>query len=196
MNFLKNRNTNLLENAMSSSTANFAAIDANRIASAKQVYGVAAHFANLHAAKPSERFGLTKCFNAILNKFYGDHDSHMTHGEVNDFRGYQVVPFEFLQLLRSPAAKKSKAVVTPIKASPAVRDAEIAEIVENTSLPMQTLLINDEIAEYVERTRPVGRPKGSKNKINANVARIDALEVKVKAMDGKLDQIVDILTAR
>jgi|DEB0MinimDraft_6_1074348.scaffolds.fasta_scaffold25534_1 hypothetical protein len=161
---------------MSSSTANFAAIDANRIASAKQVYGVAAHFANLHAAKPSERFGLTKCFNAILNKFYGDHDSHMTHGEVNDFRGYQVVPFEFLQLLRSPAAKKSKAVVTPIKASPAVRDAEIAE--------------------YVERTRPVGRPKGSKNKINANVARIDALEVRVEAMDGKLDQIVDILTAR
>ena len=166
---------------MSSSTANFAAIDANRIATAKQVYGVAAHFANLHAAKPSERFGLTKCFNAILNKFYGDHDSHMTHGEVNDFRGYQVVPFEFLQLLRSPAAKKS---------------AEIAEIVENTSLPMQTLLINDEIAEYVERTRPVGRPKGSKNKINANVARIDALEVRVEAMDGKLDQIVDILTAR
>ena len=161
---------------MSSSTANFAAIDANRIASAKQVYGVAAHFANLHAAKPSERFGLTKCFNAILNKFYGDHDSHMTHGEVNDFRGYQVVPFEFLQLLRSPTAKKSKAVVTPIKASPAVRD--------------------DEIAEYVERTRPVGRPKGSKNKINANVARIDALEVRVEAMDGKLDQIVDILTAR
>jgi len=161
---------------MSNSTANFAAIDANRIASAKQVYGVAAHFANLHAAKPSERFGLTKCFNAILNKFYGDHDSQMTHGEVNDFRGYQVVPFEFLQLLRSPAAKKSKAVVTPIKASPAVRDAEIAE--------------------YVERTRPVGRPKGSKNKINANVARIDALEVRVEAMDGKLDQIVDILTAR
>ena len=180
MNFLKNRNTNLLENAMSSSTANFASIDANRIASAKQVYGVAAHFANLHAAKPSERFGLTKCFNAILNKFYGDHDCQMTHGEVTDFRGYQVVPFEFLQLLKKPTvAKKSKAVVTPIKASPAVKvDSD------------------DEIAEYVERTRPVGRPKGSKNKINANVARIDALEVRVEAMDGKLDQIVNILTAR
>ncbi len=89
--------------------ANFLSIDNNRIATAKQVYGVACHFANIHAKSPSERYGLTKVFNAVLNKFYGDQDSHMTHAEVTDFREHQVVPKQFLKLIAKPKATAKKA---------------------------------------------------------------------------------------
>ena len=61
----------------------FNSIDPNRIASTKQVYGVACHFANLKAKDPSERYGLTKVFYAVLNKFYDS--SKMTHAEATDF---------------------------------------------------------------------------------------------------------------
>ena len=52
----------------------FANIDSNRIASKKQIWAVANHFATLQATVPSERYGLTKVFNAILNKHHADQD--------------------------------------------------------------------------------------------------------------------------
>ena len=88
---------------------NFLTIDSKKIATAKQVYGVACHFANVASETPSQRYGLTKVFNAVLNKFYGDQDAHMTHGEVTNFFEHQVVPAQFLELVRKPkAVKKSK----------------------------------------------------------------------------------------
>ena len=97
----------------------FANIDQNKLATAKQVYGVACHFANIHAATPSERYGLTKVFNAILNKFYGDQDAYMTHGEVTDFREHQVVPAQFIELVQKPK-KKPKATAAAKKPTPVV----------------------------------------------------------------------------
>ena len=108
---------------------NFLMIDSNKIATKKQVYMVACHFANIQSEAPSERYGLTKVFNAILNSFYRGQDSFMTHGEVQDFREHQVVPAQFLELIRKPKAKikpkaKAKTVASkkpkaaPKKATP------------------------------------------------------------------------------
>ena len=81
MNFLNitYKDTNML-------TSNFKNIDVNNIATDRQTYGVACHFANIHAASPSERYGLTKVFNAVIKKYYSDADSFMTHGDVSEFR--------------------------------------------------------------------------------------------------------------
>ena len=87
-------------------TTNFDKIDNNRIATARQVYAVACHFANIHSKSPSERFGLTKVFNAILNKSYKDSDSYMTHGDATDFLEHQVVPKQFLHMVSKPKAQK------------------------------------------------------------------------------------------
>tara|TARA_R110002096_G_scaffold28493_2_gene86417 strand:+ start:1144 stop:1545 length:402 start_codon:yes stop_codon:yes gene_type:complete len=103
----------------------FQMIDSNRIATPKQTYGVACHFANIHASSPSERYGLTKVFNAVINKFYGDQDSHMTHGEVTDFREHQVVPVQFLELIRKPKAAKK---VTPINSVAKQMDDRITAV--------------------------------------------------------------------
>lgn len=90
-------------------TSNFKNIDANQIATARQVYGVACHFANIQATTPSERYGLTKVFNAVINKFYKDADSFMTHADVSEFREWDCVPEQFSHLINSKPTAKPKA---------------------------------------------------------------------------------------
>jgi len=155
---------------------NFLMIDGNKIATAKQVYGVACHFANIQSKTPSERYGLTKVFNAILNKFYGDQDAHMTHGEVTDFFGHQVVPTQFLELVRKPKAQaKPKAVK---KSKPKAQTVQQAEI---------SLDINKPKAKAKKVT-----PVNSVAKKMDN--RITTLETKVSEVDTKLDAILAILS--
>ena len=103
-------------------TATFNKIDPNQIATQRQVYGVARHFANIHSKSPSERYGLTKVFHAILNKSYKDSDSYMTHGEATEFFEWDCVPPQFLHQIKSvkkPAKKSttSKKVKATKKAS-------------------------------------------------------------------------------
>ena len=113
-----NKNQNQIGDYMTH--VNFLSIDNNRIATAKQVYGVACHFANIHAKNPSERYGLTKVFNAILNKFYSESDSYMTHAEVTDFREHQVVPKKFLKLIAKPKKKATAKKVSAKTSTKAV----------------------------------------------------------------------------
>jgi hypothetical protein len=148
----------------------FANIDQNKLATAKQVYGVACHFANIHAASPSERYGLTKVFNAILNKFYGDQDAHMTHGEVTDFREHQVVPTQFLELVRKPKAVK--------KSKPKAQTVQQAEMSLDINKPKAK-------AKKVTPVNSVAKKMDD---------RITTLETKVSEVDTKLDAILAILS--
>ena len=80
-------------------TSTFKNIDPNQIATQRQVYGVACHFANIYAKSPLERFGATKMFHAILNKYYSDSDSYMTHSDVSEWREWDCVPDQFLSMI-------------------------------------------------------------------------------------------------
>ena len=97
--------------------SNFNSIDANQIATARQVFAVASHFANIQATSPSERYGLTKVFNAVINKHYKDSDSFMTHSDVSEWFEWDCVPEQFLHMVTT---KKSKAKAKP-KASKKVK---------------------------------------------------------------------------
>jgi hypothetical protein len=90
-------------------TSTFNQIDSNQIASNRQVYAVACHFANIHSKSPSERYGLTKVFNAVINKSYKDSDSYMTHGDATEFFEWDCVPPQFLHMVSKPKAKAKKA---------------------------------------------------------------------------------------
>lgn len=146
----------------------FAQIDNNRIASAKQVYGVACHFANIHAKSPSERYGLTKVFNAVLNKFYGDQDAHMTHGEVTDFFDHQVVPKQFIELIKKPKASKKAKAQTVQQAEKAL-DSKKPKAAAKKATPINS------VAKKMD-------------------SRVTALETKVSEVDSKLDAILEILS--
>ncbi len=90
--------------------SNFNSIDSNKIATARQVFAVASHFASIQASSPSERYGLTKVFNAVLNKHYKDSDSFMTHSDVSEWFEWDCVPEQFLHMI---STKKSKAKAKP-----------------------------------------------------------------------------------
>ena len=155
---------------------NFLMIDGNKIATAKQVYGVACHFANIQSKTPSERYGLTKVFNAILNKFYGDQDAHMTHGEVTDFFGHQVVPTQFLELVRKPKAQaKPKAVKKSKPKAQTVQQAEIALDINKPKAKAKKVTPVNSVAKKMDN-------------------RITTLETKVSEVDTKLDAILAILS--
>lgn len=98
-------------------SANFSKIDNNQIATQRQVYGVACHFANIHSKSPTERYGLTKVFNAILNKSYKDSDSYMTHGEATEFFEWDCVPPQFLHQIKSVKKPKASKSVKSAKTS-------------------------------------------------------------------------------
>ena len=138
MNFLNitYKDTNML-------TSNFKNIDANQIATARQVYGVACHFANIQASTPSERYGLTKVFNAVINKFYKDADSFMTHADVSEFREWDCVPEQFSHLIKSkpkakPKAKVAKKVAVKATAKPKAAKKATAKPKATTKKPTLT----------------------------------------------------------
>ena len=89
--------------------SNFASIDPNQPATQRQVYGVACHFASIHAKSPSERYGLTKVFHAILNKYYSNKNAFMTHSDVSEWRSWtEQVPPVILSFISKPDAKAMK----------------------------------------------------------------------------------------
>tara|TARA_B110000858_G_C17738175_1_gene443574 strand:- start:474 stop:896 length:423 start_codon:yes stop_codon:yes gene_type:complete len=120
-------------------TSNFKNIDVNQIATDRQTYGVACHFANIHAASPSERYGLTKVFNAVIKKYYSDADSFMTHGDVSEFREWDCVPEQFLLMItgkkptKKPKAKaksKVKAKAKPTASKAPKKESTLTQRVE------------------------------------------------------------------
>jgi hypothetical protein len=166
MNFLniKYKDTKML-------TSNFKNIDANQIATARQVYGVACHFANIHAKSPSERYGLTKVFNAVINKFYKDADSFMTHGDVSEFREWDCVPEQFSHMIK--ATKKPTASKTP-KAK------------TDWSRPSKEAL--DIVARVEAKQKASAKPKAT--------AKKETLTSRVDSLESKMDKILEILSAK
>ena len=155
---------------------NFASIDQNRIATPKQQFAVAGHFASIQAASPSERFGLSKVFYAILNKFYDDQDAKMTHGDVQNYFEHDVVPAHFVSLVRKPKASKKAKV--KVKATLSKQDQTVEEAIENI--------------DSKKVIKPVA--KVAKNSVaKAMETRITKLETKVSEVDTKLDAILAIL---
>ena len=161
---------------------NFLMIDSNKIATKKQVYMVACHFANIQSEAPSERYGLTKVFNAILNSFYRGQDSFMTHGEVQDFREHQVVPAQFIELIQKPKAKaKPKAKIKPKAKAKTVAKAQTVQ--------------QAEIALDVKKPKAAPKKATPVNSVAKKMdGRITALETKVSEVDSKLDAILAILS--
>ena len=155
---------------------NFASIDQNRIASSKQVWASAGVLAGRQASTPSERFGLTKVFYAILNQFYSESDSKMTHGDVQNIFEHDVVPAHFVSLIKKPKASKKAKV--KVKATLSKQDQTVEEAIENI--------------DSKKVIKPVA--KVAKNSVaKAMETRITKLETKVSEVDSKLDAILAIL---
>ena len=129
--------------------SNFNSIDANQIATARQVFAVASHFANIQATSPSERYGLTKVFNAVLNKHYKDSDSFMTHSDVSEWFEWDCVPEQFLHMIstkkskakaKPKASRKAKASVEPNASKAPKKSSTLTQRVDSLEAKMDKIL--------------------------------------------------------
>lgn len=152
---------------------NFTEIDSNKIASSKQIYAVANRFATLMGVEKSERFGLVKVFNAILNSLHGD--SKLTHGDIQEFFELEVVPPTILSRIKSKSAPKPKKVSK--KKAKSKPEPEVLSYIERT-------------AKAVEPVKKVSENSNVK-KINT---RIDSLESKIDKIETGLTQILQVIS--
>lgn len=129
--------------------SNFNSIDANQIATARQVFAVASHFASIQAKSPSERYGLTKVFNAVLNKHYKDSDSFMTHSDVSEWFEWDCVPEQFLHMIstkkskakaKPKASRKAKASVEPNASKAPKKSSTLTQRVDSLEAKMDKIL--------------------------------------------------------
>lgn len=131
--------------------SNFNSIDANQIATARQVFAVASHFASIQASSPSERYGLTKVFNAVINKHYKDSDSFMTHSDVSEWFEWDCVPEQFLHMIstkkskakakaKPKASRKAKASVEPKASKAPKKSSTLTQRVDSLEAKMDKIL--------------------------------------------------------
>jgi hypothetical protein len=102
----------------------------------------------------------------------------MTHGEVTDFREHQVVPVQFLELIRKPKAAKKVKPKAVKKVKPKAQTVEQAEIALDVKKPKATS----------KKATPINSVAMKMN------GRITDLENKVSEVDSKLDAILAILS--
>ncbi len=147
---------------------NFAEIDANKIATPKQIWAVANRFASMCAAEKSERYGLTKVYNAILNSLHGE--AKLTHADIQSYFETETVPKNIQSRIKSKTAPKPKAKKTSKKSKKA--EPEIVDFIERTAKPVE----------------PVKRVAENSNvkKINA---RIDDMENRFETLVSKVGDI-------
>jgi hypothetical protein len=129
--------------------SNFNSIDSNKIATARQVFAVASHFASIKASSPSERYGLTKVFNAVINKHYKDSDSFMTHSDVSEWFEWDCVPEQFLHMIstkkskakaKPKASRKAKASVEPNASKAPNKSSTLTQRVDSLEAKMDKIL--------------------------------------------------------
>ncbi len=155
-------------------TSTFSNIDANRIASAKQIWAVANRFSSMCTQNKSERYGLTKVYNAILNSLHGE--AKLTHGDIQSYFECETVPKHIQSRIKSKSAPKPKAKKTSKKSKP---EPEVIDYIERTAKP-------------VEPVKKVAENSNVK-KINA---RIDSLESKIENIESGLVQILKHIGAK
>jgi hypothetical protein len=151
-------------------------IDANRIASAKQIWAVANRFASLCTAVSSERYGLTKVYNAILNSLHGE--AKLTHGDIQSYFECETVPKHIQSRIKSKSAPKPKKISKKSKAQP---EPEVIEYIERTTKP----------AKAVKKSTENSVAKAMNARIDSMESRFDSLESKVGDIEAGLAMILE-----
>ena len=153
---------------------NFAEIDANRVATPKQIWAVANRFATMTSSDKSERYGLTKVFNAILNSIHGS-SAKLTHADIQSFFECETVPKNILSKIKSKKVSK-KPAAKKVSKKP---EPEIVDFIERTAQPAEPIKVHAENSNV--------------KKINA---RIDSLESKIENIESGLVQILKHIGAK
>lgn len=148
-------------------------VDTNRVATAKQVYAVARHFAKIQSKTAAEAYKLTKVFGAIMMKFNAEHSATpITHGDIAKFFELEKVPAKFVEQITTKAPKARKASPKP-KASA----KEKAKPKASTAPKASTQSVED----FKARLEAIDA------RFNKVEATVESHGKKLASMDAKLD---------
>lgn len=90
--------------------------DRNSNATAKQIYFIGRHFAQLEADTPKEVYGLSKIYPAVMLKWNAEHsETPITMGDIDTWKAGEKVPTKFTKMI---TAKKPTAKAAPKKSTP------------------------------------------------------------------------------
>lgn len=162
---------------MSNSAISF---DATANANGKQIYMVGRHFAQLKGKTPSEVYGLSKIYPAVMLKWNAEHlDTPITMGDIDTWKNSDKVPAKFTKMIK---VKKPKAKAAPKKSTPKPK----------AQAPAKTK------AAPKPSEMPIGDFKDHFEKITGRVFRLEetskAHEKRMATMDAKLDIIMAHIT--
>jgi len=158
---------------MSNSAISF---DATAKATGKQIYMVGRHFATIQSTSPSEIFGLSKVFPAVMFKWNAEHsETPITMGDIDTWKNGNKVPAKFSKMI---TVQKPKAKATP-KASPKPKATTKPKAEPKPKAAPKASTKPSEM--------PVGDFKDHFEKITGRVFR---LEKDMATMNTKLDLIV------
>ena len=117
------------------SNFDYASIDGNRPATAKQFNGVASRFTQLYLAKNPEKdsYMSFRMFRAILNRKYSESNTKMTHAEVQKYFKSKSIPKDIVAMIKTkPTASTPTKTKSPAKSSkktPAPKKTDLEQVV-------------------------------------------------------------------
>ena len=154
-------------------------VDSNRVATPKQLYAVANHFAKIHADTSSGAFRLSKVFGAILLKFNAEHsETPITHGDVSKFFELDAVPQKFLERISVRAPKATKTSTKSVEPSKKVIKAKKTSA---KSEPKTVKASTQSVEDFKARLEAIDA------RFNKVEATVESHGKKLASMDAKLD---------
>ena len=157
-------------------------VDSNRVATPKQLYAVANHFAKIHADTSSGAFRLSKVFGAILLKFNAEHsETPITHGDITRFFELDAVPQKFLERMSVRAPKKPKTSTKSVEPSKKVIKAKPAKKTSEKSEPKTVKASTQSVEDFKARLEAIDA------RFNKVEATVESHGKKLASMDAKLD---------
>ena len=122
----------LTEIHMSNSDRAIQFTDRNSNATAKQIYFIGRHFAQLEADTPKEVYGLSKIYPAVMLKWNAEHsETPITMGDIDTWKAGEKVPTKFTKMItaKKPTAKAKatpKPKATPVKTKATPKPSEMS----------------------------------------------------------------------
>lgn len=149
-------------------------VDTNRVATAKQLYAVARHFAKLQSKTAGEAYKLTKVFGAIMMRFNAEHsETPITHGDIAKFFELEKVPAKFVEQITNKAPKASPKPVAKKETKPKAQPK-----VEKKTAPKAS---EQSLTDFKARLEAIDA------RFNKVEATVESHGKRLASMDAKLD---------
>ena len=160
-------------------------IDANRTATAKQLYALSQKWGKAASSDDSQRFGLAKVFYAILKKYQLEHSSTpITQSDVERFFEADDVPQKFAEQIISKPKKTSKKSATSKKPTATKKPTTSKK---STATKAQPAASTQSVEDFKARIEALG------NRVTKVEKKTEAHEKSIAQMEAKLDILMAYL---